>query len=96
MLGRWNQTRSDYTCVDHVSIIAPNKVYKQNGQYRTRGDSAENWYRPINAIAYKINKKTPHSRVQLFISKSEFDREMFQIVRLAKEVRTIAFPNTIR
>ena len=50
----------------------------------------------INRVAYKRKEKTEQSRVCLFISESEFNRDISILVKGAKSIKLVTFPRTVR
>lgn len=50
----------------------------------------------INRVAYKRKEKTEQSRVRLFVSESEFNRDISMLVKGAKSIKLVTFPRTIR
>ena len=47
-------------------------------------------------IMYKTDRRYKRSYAQLFVSETEFDRNMSQLAHGAEGVRTITFPGTVR
>ena len=47
----------------------------------------------MNWILYKVHRK--EKLFELFISETEFDRDMSQLVQGAKHTRAITFPSTV-
>lgn len=94
--GEWNTGHSDYVCRDNTSISVPNRafrqlVYDENGFINTDYSVAF-----MNRVVYKRSEKTEQSRMRIFVSESEFDREMSLVVKQFREARTVIFPNTVR
>lgn len=50
----------------------------------------------VNRIVYERDEELAHSKIQLFVSESEFDRGISIIVKGARTVRTVIFPDTVR
>ena len=50
----------------------------------------------MNMIVYKADRRYKRSCAQLFVSETEFDRNMSQLARGAEGIRTVIFPNTVR
>ena len=48
-----------------------------------------------NVIEYDPHAEDAHSQ-RLFVSATEFDRNMSQLVEGAADIKTVVFPNTIR
>ena len=51
---------------------------------------------PMSMVRYKSDRKDRRSGIQLFVSKTEFDRSMSQLADAANNIRTVIFPNTVR
>ena len=49
----------------------------------------------MNMVMYK-NRWDRQSNIQLFVSETEFDRSMSQVVKGAKGARTVTFTSTVR
>ena len=50
----------------------------------------------MNMIMYKIDRWDEQSDIQLFVSKTEFDRSISYLVNGAESTRTVIFPSTVR
>ena len=72
-----------------MNLCPPNAVFQQCALTERVGNS---YAVPRNGVAY-----VPHGRLpQIFISRTEFDRELSEIVEAAKSVKTSTFPSTVR
>lgn len=83
-------------CRDNTSISVPNRafgqlVYDENGFLNT--DYSVTF---MNRVVYRRGEKTAQSRMRIFVSESEFDREMSLVVKQFREARTVVFPKTVR
>lgn len=89
-IRRWNGARTAYTCVDGVDVFVLNRSFRRE---QGRPDKTRVWTH-MNGIVYEtlIRGKT----VNLFVSGTKLSRKMAQIVRGAKNVKTITFPSTTR
>ena len=47
-------------------------------------------------VRYKIDRWSKRPNIQVFVSETEFDRNMSQLARGAGNIRTITFPSTVR
>lgn len=83
----WNKEHTAYKCTDAVDVHVPSMFIRQE----QRG-SKNTGARCANGVRYEARKKA----VCLFVSGTEFNRDMSQIVQGAKRIRTITFPNTVR
>lgn len=87
---RWNKEHTVYICTDGVDVQAPKRVFRQgkNGS-KDANDSVH-----VSGLGY--NKSAGRKHVRLFISGTEFNRDISQVIQGAKDVRTITFPDTVR
>ena len=87
--ARWNGKRTAYVCADAVEVLVPNRVFRKDGLHRDRPQIAH-----LNGVAYKPS--AGEDRVRIFVSGTGFDRDMAQVVRGQRGIRTITFPSTAR
>ena len=89
--ARWNATRDRYTCTGDAKVGVGRDVFEYfEEEHKDRSGLTT----PRNGIAYRKDDRT--LRTQLFISETEFSRDMLLVVQGANSVRTITFPKTIR
>ena len=50
----------------------------------------------MHASGLRYNKNAEENHVRLFVSGTEFNRDISQVIQGAKDVRTITFPGTVR
>ena len=87
-IRKWNGARTSYKCADRVNVSVSNKNVRRDDV------TARNKIKHINVIAYETCARNGKARV--FISETEFSRDMVQIARGAKNSKTATFPSTIR
>lgn len=95
-LSRWDAKRNIYKCADHTVITVPNRAFGQPGQDKSRHTHADGQIVFMNGVVYRCNEKIGQSRIWLFVSKTEFDRNTSTIVRGAKTIRTFSFPSAVK
>ena len=88
---KWNEERTAYRCADGVDVMISKKVFR----LRQR-DSEKARDQIVCANGVEYNTDTRKKQVRLFVSGTEFNRPMLQIVKSMKDVRTIIFPSTIK
>ena len=87
----WNATRDRYACADDAKVEVCRDVFEY---FAEEHKSLGGLTTPRNGIAYRKDGCT--LRTQLFVSETEFSRDVLLIAQGANRVRTITFPNTIR
>ena len=85
--GWEKNSRPAYACADGLTVQIASKRFG-----RSNGFGYSSQIVPINAVMYKAGAR---SKTQLFVSDTEFDRNMSQVVKGSKN-KTITFPKTIR
>ena len=92
--GGWRRTVENsrsYTCVDGTDVRVQGRTpgRKPDNPESTGGQNA-----PPNEIAYGTNQR--EKSVRVLVSGTEFCRSVLRVVRGARDIRTVAFPKTVR
>ena len=87
---RWGEGRKNYTCGDGINLSVANRTSVYKDRYGWKKD----FLAPSNGIWYQLHNSSGR-RHSLFISETEFDWDISELVNGAGAVRTIIFPNTI-
>ena len=95
-------TALTYQCVDSLEVELPCRVFERceeqrdNNQPAVAADQAcagKTRTAPRNGTLYKARKR---KSLSLFVSESEFNRELSRIVKGAEGIRTVIFPSTTK
>ena len=87
----WSEGRMEYISADGVDIRIASRVFRLQRLNDHSGNS--NQTVPVNTVMYCARESPTAS---LFVSATEFARNMSQIVRGAVDIKTIIFPSTVR
>lgn len=81
-------------CADGVSVPFSIRILGDGTLLSIGGYNASNLIRYEDERVYITRKKTAH--VRLLVSGTLFNRDVSQIEWAARDIKTVAFPNTIR
>lgn len=89
---QWNKAHVRYRCADEEIIDIPPRLYWQRTEDERDPDNQRDRAMPANMLVYKVGDDI----ISLFVSETEFIREMQDIIRGAEKTRTVRFPNTMK
>ena len=92
--------KNTYICADGTKIVISKRVRQfraQNQDENTRDDTNnQNQTSTANVIQYQREAQDESPRLRLFVSGTEFNRNMAEVVRGTDGTKTLTFPNTIK
>ena len=74
-------------CVDSKSISVQNRAFRQPEYDKDGFINTNNEVIFMNGIVYRRNEKTEHSRIQLFVAESKFNRSISAITKAASNIK---------
>ena len=88
---RWNKEHTTYKCADGINVLTLGRTVKrdQDGSEETRTHP-----KYASGISYKVlyDKKI----ISVFVSETQFNRDMSRVAQGANYAKTITFPSAVR